>query len=175
MAAVASDLLERIDRLFDPDPEVAVGSTGDRHLRWMLGQVVEKSDVFPVDKLGRWLGFVQGVLAARGLLDVSEERDRTRGTFREAYRLDGVEVPKSLGPEGDGLATGGHVRVEGFRVGDRVQFHQTPGEVGTVKAVVNGKPVVDWDDGRIGNKPIPPVLLELVPDPKSFTRKQGGN
>lgn len=33
---------------------------------------------YPFDKMSRWLGFTQGVLAAVGAIDVDEERDFTR-------------------------------------------------------------------------------------------------
>lgn len=39
------------------------------------------------DKANRWLGFVQGVLTAAGLLDVEVERDHTRPLF---HALKGV-------------------------------------------------------------------------------------
>ena len=33
---------------------------------------------YPFDKLNRWLGFVQGVLAVTGVIDVDEEREFSR-------------------------------------------------------------------------------------------------
>lgn len=51
---------------------------------------------WPADKTGRWLGYVQGCLAARGLLDVDAERDLTRGDFRTAYALLGLEAPATI-------------------------------------------------------------------------------
>lgn len=55
------------------------------HLLWMLDELDRKLDRFPVDKTGRWIGYVQGVLACNGFLDVNEERDRTRPLFQKAY------------------------------------------------------------------------------------------
>ena len=33
---------------------------------------------YPFDKLNRWLGFVQGILAATGVIDVDDEREFSR-------------------------------------------------------------------------------------------------
>ena len=59
-------------------------STGAAHLRWMCATVADMPD-WPDDKAGRWLGFVQGVMAVRGLLEVDAERRATRPMFHAAY------------------------------------------------------------------------------------------
>lgn len=46
------------------------------------------------------VGYLQGVLASRGLLDVKKERDRTRPIFHRAYRRCGWAVPETLLAEG---------------------------------------------------------------------------
>jgi hypothetical protein len=53
------------------------------HLRWMCDNV----DCFNwgVDKVSRWLGFVQGVMIVNGLLTVDAERDYSRPIFTSAY------------------------------------------------------------------------------------------
>lgn len=71
-------------------------ATDPEHLAWMLNTVVEQAWNWPVDKLGRWLGFVQGVLASRGELDVEDERKRSRDVYRTAYGSDGLKVPETL-------------------------------------------------------------------------------
>lgn len=63
------------------------GKASADHLSWMCKELLEKLDVFPVDKTGRWIGYIQGVMASYGLLDVDAERARTRPLFAEAYRL----------------------------------------------------------------------------------------
>jgi hypothetical protein len=50
--------------------------TEHTHLTWMIGQLL--SGAVTGDKAHRWLGFIQGVLAARGFLNVDDERNRTR-------------------------------------------------------------------------------------------------
>ena len=42
------------------------------------------------DKQSRWLGFIQGVLIAKNLLDTEEERDFSRPLFQEVYKLNGI-------------------------------------------------------------------------------------
>ena len=88
----ALELLPRI-------PESIPGSnkrTCPENLRWLLNRVIAEIDTFPLDKIGRWIGFVQGVLAVTDNLDVDEERDRTRHRMQEAYRATGQTVPETM-------------------------------------------------------------------------------
>lgn len=85
----------------DP-PDVAAG-TSLRHLRWLCDTAIENSPRWPLDKVARWLGFVQGVMSVRGLLDVNEERDYSRPLFRNAYEREGLALPDVLqGPHFSG-------------------------------------------------------------------------
>ena len=59
--------------------------TSSEHLVWMIGECLLNIRTMQIDKLSRWIGFIQGVLAANGLLDVDEERERTRPLFHKAY------------------------------------------------------------------------------------------
>jgi hypothetical protein len=56
-------------------------------------EVVDNAESYPFDKLCRWLGFVQGLLASKSMINVDRERDYTRPLFHELY---GEEV-KSFG------------------------------------------------------------------------------
>jgi hypothetical protein len=79
-------------------PAVITGSnarTCPENLRWLLNRVIEKIDTYPLDKIGRWIGFVQGVLAMSDNLDVDAERDRTRARMQAAYLATGQEVPET--------------------------------------------------------------------------------
>lgn len=49
-----------------------------KNLQALCTEAIENSGKYPFDKLNRWLGFVQGVLAATELIDVDTERDFTR-------------------------------------------------------------------------------------------------
>lgn len=63
------------------------------NLEWMLNQIMSRVDLMPNDKVNRWLGFVQGVLAAKGYISVAAERDRTRPFFHAAYEEAGFHIP----------------------------------------------------------------------------------
>lgn len=60
------------------------GKTSADHLRWMAREILNNIRTMPADKMGRWVGFIQGVMAANGVLDVDAERDRTRAFFNLA-------------------------------------------------------------------------------------------
>jgi hypothetical protein len=53
----------------DCDPE---------HLIRLCNEVIENHQRYPFDKLCRWMGFVQGVLATQEIIQVEEERDFSR-------------------------------------------------------------------------------------------------
>lgn len=39
----------------------------------------------PLDKKARWLGYIQGYLAAKGIIDIKEEREFSRPLFTQFY------------------------------------------------------------------------------------------
>ena len=41
----------------------------------------------------RWLGFIQGILIARGVTTVQQERDYGRPMFQRLYTQQGIESP----------------------------------------------------------------------------------
>lgn len=104
MAPIAPYLRERMRDLVQPlidlvereHPEQGdfPNRTGKSNLLYLL-ETAATDRALPMDKLQRWVGFVQGVLAARGLLDVDAERDRTRQLFHEVYMAAGLEAPES--------------------------------------------------------------------------------
>ncbi len=48
-------------------------------------EAIQFGHTYPADKMYRWLGFVKGVLAVRGAINVDEERAYTRPLFHELY------------------------------------------------------------------------------------------
>jgi len=54
--------------------------TSYQHLKWMA-DAIRNTPSMPIDKIARWVGFIQGVLACRGIISVDAERDRTRPIF----------------------------------------------------------------------------------------------
>lgn len=63
------------------------------NLVWLCERARQPDLGLPIDKLSRWLGFVQGCLAMRGLISVDEERDLSRPLLHDAYRKAGERVP----------------------------------------------------------------------------------
>lgn len=48
-------------------------------------EVIKNAKNYPYDKLNRWLGFVQGVLACNDIIYVDRERDYTRPLFHKLH------------------------------------------------------------------------------------------
>jgi hypothetical protein len=66
------------------------------HLAWMCNEIIARVDGMPSDKLNRWIGFIQGALAAQGFISVQEERDRTRPIYHELYKLMQIDIPPTV-------------------------------------------------------------------------------
>ncbi len=69
------------------------------HLTWMCDTALERLEDWPEDKLSRWLGYIQGVLTARGIIDVNEEREVSRPLFHAAYNSSDTPIPPTLNNE----------------------------------------------------------------------------
>lgn len=61
---------------------VAKDRTSVGNLLWMCDTALTED--MEVGKMNRWLGFIQGVLAARQLIDVDTEREHSRPLFHKA-------------------------------------------------------------------------------------------
>lgn len=77
-------------------PSSLEGPTSPDHLKWMLDRCLVEIETMPVDKISRWIGFVQGCLATslHGF-SIEEERDRTRPLFHAAYKAMGIPIPET--------------------------------------------------------------------------------
>ena len=74
------------------NPAFGAGKTSSEHLLWMTEELLRDGLWgMPMDKSGRWIGFIQGVMAANGVLDVDAERERTRPIYKRAYFQDEVK------------------------------------------------------------------------------------
>ena len=71
--------------------------TSAANLAWMCRTAIEGNMTLPLDKLSRWLGFVQGVMAVRGMISVEGERDFSRPLFHAAYAAEKLLIPPRLG------------------------------------------------------------------------------
>lgn len=65
-------------------------------LNQMSLTLLDKCEDWPVDKLNRWLGFIQGVLFTEGLIDIDTERDYTRPLFHQYYKSNNIDIPDSV-------------------------------------------------------------------------------
>lgn len=76
-----NDLRQRYFDLLNCTPiENPSEPLSDTHIAWMLTKL---SDVdMSETKKHRWLGYIQGCMAYRGLITVNEERDNTRQIFK---------------------------------------------------------------------------------------------
>lgn len=88
IAAAAEDPSATVP--FTQDPRLSLAN-----LAWMCRTGAAEAATLPIDKTSRWLGFVQGCLAMRGLISVDAERDATRPLFHAAYEALGFERPES--------------------------------------------------------------------------------
>lgn len=86
-------LVRSSDEATNPPPRTSLAN-----LDFLLTRMVS-DETLPIDKTQRWLGFVQGVLAARGILDVDAERDRTREILHAVYAADGEPIPATVSAE----------------------------------------------------------------------------
>ncbi len=77
--------------------ESDTSKTSIYNVRWMIEQLTEHLEDWPTDKISRWIGFIQGVGAVKGWLDVDKERNRTRPLFHKAYSEMGISIPLTQG------------------------------------------------------------------------------
>lgn len=83
-AIVIRQLFLRYERLIFDNPDKLSGlpnKCGQKHMARLCNEVMTNAETYPYDKLCRWLGFIQGVLAVQGIIDVDVERDYTRPLF----------------------------------------------------------------------------------------------
>lgn len=94
--------LEVIRGIEIPPHDDATGEkdrTSLANLRWMQARIMIDAGTMPIDKMNRWIGFIQGVLTVKGYLDADAERDRTRPLFHEAYAATGQDIPRTMDRE----------------------------------------------------------------------------
>ncbi len=78
---VAKALFERYLAVIESNPGVLSKThlRCDEHsLKGLCREAIDHTSKYPFDKLNRWIGFVQGVLACQGLIQVDQERNFTR-------------------------------------------------------------------------------------------------
>lgn len=74
-------------------------STPESEARNMCKTAMDNTN-WPIDKLSRWVGYVQALLVAEGKTTVEKERNWSRPLFHKAYRLENIAIPKTTTIEG---------------------------------------------------------------------------
>jgi hypothetical protein len=75
---------------------VLEGPSSKKQLMDLIGVALEGIDTLPIDKLNRWLGFIQATVVFNGLTTVQKERDFSRPLFHAAYEADGIAIPETV-------------------------------------------------------------------------------
>lgn len=70
--------------------------TDDPLISGMFDALTWNVKVWPVDKTNRWIGFIQGVLYSKGLIEIDVERGFTRPLFHRYYKENMIDVPESV-------------------------------------------------------------------------------
>ena len=61
----------------------------------LCSYAISNIDTFPIDKLNRWLGYIQYHVISTGQTSINKERDYSRPIFHAAYVRDKIPIPKS--------------------------------------------------------------------------------
>jgi len=68
----------------------------DTNITNLINVGIENIDNLPIDKLSRWLGYIQGYLIFNNKTTVDIERNISRKYFHEAYENENINIPKSI-------------------------------------------------------------------------------
>ena len=61
----------------------------------LCSYAISNIDTLPIDKLNRWLGYIQHHVISTGQTTIDKERDYSRPIFHVAYTRDKIPIPKS--------------------------------------------------------------------------------
>ena len=65
-------------------------------LKNLVLKALEEIHVYPLDKLSRWLGFIQGYVVFTNQTTVEIERNFSRPLFHNAYNAENIKIPHSF-------------------------------------------------------------------------------
>ena len=66
------------------------------NLKELSIEAIDKINDYPIDKLSRWLGFVQGYIIFTNQSTIDIERDFSRPLFHNAYENENIKIPSSF-------------------------------------------------------------------------------
>lgn len=96
---IRNAIVRRASHFLTHIPEDITGE-GDKPnpkvLRWLTMSIILTGDTWSLDKLGQYIGFVQGALYQSGWRDTTSEFEGLKGqAYLDAYLEAGLTVPKS--------------------------------------------------------------------------------
>ncbi len=65
------------------------------NLKELSIEAIDKINDYPIDKLSRWLGFIQAYVIFTNQTTIDVERDFSRPLFHKAYENENIKIPKS--------------------------------------------------------------------------------
>ena len=65
-------------------------------LKRLSHKAIEEIENYPIDKLSRWLGFIQAYVIFTNQTTVDIERDFSRPLFHNAYKNENIKIPSSF-------------------------------------------------------------------------------
>ena len=65
------------------------------NLKELSIEAIDKINDYLIDKLSRWLGFVQAYVIFTNQTTIDIERDFSRPLFHKAYENENIKIPKS--------------------------------------------------------------------------------
>lgn len=68
----------------------------NKHLYKMANSIIVNIDDWTIDKLSRWLGYIQYGVINNGLTTINKEREFSRPLFHSAYKNEKLKINSSL-------------------------------------------------------------------------------
>ena len=65
-------------------------------LKRLSFKALEEIETCPIDKLSRWLGFIQGYVIFTNQTTVEIERNFSRPLFNNAYKSENIKIPPTF-------------------------------------------------------------------------------
>jgi len=96
MRTVLFSLFSRYEKMIEQSANLITPSADELSLEnclWMAKRAKLHIDVWPIDKLNRWVGFIQACVVMHGMTTVGIERDITRPLFHSVYTKQGIAIP----------------------------------------------------------------------------------
>lgn len=96
--SIRVDFMQDIyDLLFSRYTMMAENTASKDKVTAMMTQVAKNCSIWPDDKTGRWVGYVQCILIeVEKVTTIEEERNFTRPLFHHLYQISGIRIPESV-------------------------------------------------------------------------------